>query len=102
MLYAGKLQMAAGWFYFSFGTLYLTHMREEYWTGFTHKLPPPRLVGSFAGRGFWGFESFPVDFRRGGWRGILDGSRLGLLLGGAVGFHLSMECGGESTVASLF
>jgi hypothetical protein len=45
--------MTAACFYFSFSVLYLAHMHEEYWTGFTHKLPPPRLVGTFADRGFW-------------------------------------------------
>jgi len=45
--------MIAGWFYFSFVALYLVHMQEEYWTGFTRTLPPPRLRGAFADRGFW-------------------------------------------------
>ena len=45
--------MSAKWFYFGFVVLYLVHMHEEYWTGFTKKLPPPRLVGIFADRGFW-------------------------------------------------
>ena len=45
--------MYSDWFYFSFSILYLIHMHEEYWTGFTKKLPPPRLVGNFADRGFW-------------------------------------------------
>ena len=50
--------MAAGWFYFSFEVLYLVHMQEEYWTGFTRKLPPPRLVGTFTERGFWVLNPF--------------------------------------------
>jgi hypothetical protein len=45
--------MAAGWFYFGFVALYLVHMQEEYWTGFTRKFPPPRFVGTLADRGFW-------------------------------------------------
>jgi uncharacterized membrane protein (UPF0136 family) len=54
--------MTAGWFYFSFVALYLVHMQEEYWTDFTHKLPPPRLVGSFADRGFWVLNPFLLSF----------------------------------------
>jgi hypothetical protein len=50
--------MAAGWFYFSFVALYLAHMQEEYWSGFTHKFPPPRLVGAFTDRGFWVLNPF--------------------------------------------
>ncbi len=45
--------MTAGWFYFSFVAVYLAHMQEEYWNGFTRKFPPPRLAGTFADRGFW-------------------------------------------------
>jgi hypothetical protein len=33
-------------------------MQEEYWTGFTHKFPPPRIVGVFADRGFWVLNPF--------------------------------------------
>jgi hypothetical protein len=54
--------MTAGWFYFSFVALYLERMQEEYWTGFTHKLPPPRLVGGFADRGFWVLNPFLLSF----------------------------------------
>ena len=54
--------MTAGWFYFSFVALYLVHMQEEYWTGFTRKLPPPRLAGSFADRGFWVLNPFLLSF----------------------------------------
>lgn len=50
--------MSAEWFYFSFVFLYLIHMQEEYWKGFTHKLPPPRLVGTFSDRGFWVWNPF--------------------------------------------
>jgi hypothetical protein len=50
--------MAAGWFYFSFLALYLVHMQEEYWTGFTQKFPPPRLVGTITNRGFWILNPF--------------------------------------------
>jgi hypothetical protein len=50
--------MFSGWFYFGFLALYLVHMQEEYWTGFTHKFPPPRLVGTFADRGFWVLNPF--------------------------------------------
>jgi hypothetical protein len=50
--------MIAGWFYFSFVVLYFAHMHEEYWTGFTKKLPPPRLIGKFADRGFWVLNPF--------------------------------------------
>jgi hypothetical protein len=45
--------LAAQWFYFCFPLLYLAHMHEEYWTGFTQKFPPPRLRGPLADRGFW-------------------------------------------------
>lgn len=41
------------WLYFAFPLLYLAHMHEEYWTGFTRKFPPLRLVGPLADRGFW-------------------------------------------------
>jgi len=54
--------MTAGIFYFSFAALYLVHMQEEYWTGFTRKLPPPRLVGRFADRGFWVLNPFLLSF----------------------------------------
>jgi len=54
--------MTAGIFYFSFAALYLVHMQEEYWTGFTRKLPPPRLVGTFADRGFWVLNPFLLSF----------------------------------------
>ena len=54
--------MTAGWFYFSFVALYLVHMQEEYWSGFTRKLPPPRLVGTFADRGFWVLNPFLLSF----------------------------------------
>jgi hypothetical protein len=54
--------MTAGWFYFSFAALYLVHMQEEYWSGFTRKLPPPRLVGRFADRGFWVLNPFLLSF----------------------------------------
>lgn len=45
--------MLAQWLYFAFPLLYLAHMHEEYWTGFTRKFPPPRLAGPLADRGFW-------------------------------------------------
>jgi len=54
--------MTAEIFYFSFEALYLVHMQEEYWTGFTRKLPPPRLAGSFADRGFWVLNPFLLSF----------------------------------------
>lgn len=54
--------MTAGWFYFSFVVLYLAHMQEEYWNGFTRKLPPPRLAGSFADRAFWVLNPFLLSF----------------------------------------
>jgi hypothetical protein len=54
----GEIQMGAGWFYFSFVALYLVHMQEEYWSGFTHKFPPPRLVGPITHRGFWVLNPF--------------------------------------------
>ncbi len=50
--------MSAEWFYFSFVALYLVHMQEEYWSGFTRKFPPPRLIGPFADRGFWVLNPF--------------------------------------------
>jgi hypothetical protein len=56
------IPMTAGIFYFSFVALYLVHMHEEYWSGFTHKLPPPRLVGTFADRGFWVLNPFLLSF----------------------------------------
>jgi hypothetical protein len=48
--------MAAGWFYFCFPAIYLIHMQEEYWTGFTRKFPPPRFAGTIADKGFWVFN----------------------------------------------
>jgi Protein of unknown function with HXXEE motif len=57
--------MTAGWFYFSFVVVYLVHMQEEYWNGFTRKLPPPRLVGRFAERGFWVLNPFLLSFATG-------------------------------------
>ena len=54
--------MTAGWFYFSFVALYLVHMQEEYWTGFTRKFPPPRLRGAFVDRGFWVLNPFLLSF----------------------------------------
>jgi hypothetical protein len=54
--------MTAGWFYFSLVALYLVHMQEEYWNGFTRKLPPPRLVGTFADRDFWVLNPFLFSF----------------------------------------
>jgi hypothetical protein len=45
--------MTANVFYFSFVALYLTHMHEKYWNGFTQKFPPPRLRGTLTDRGFW-------------------------------------------------
>ena len=57
--------MDAGWFYFSFMALYLAHMQEEYWSGFTRKFPPPRLVGTFANRGFWVLNPFLLSVATG-------------------------------------
>ena len=54
--------MTAGIFYFSFVAIYLAHMQEEYWNGFTRKLPPPRLAGTFAERGFWVLNPFLLSF----------------------------------------
>ena len=45
--------MLAKWLYFAFPLLYLVHMHEEYWTGFTHKFPPPQLAGPLGDRAFW-------------------------------------------------
>ena len=45
--------MAARWLCFAFPLLYLAHMHEEYWTGFTHKFPPPQLAGPLGDRAFW-------------------------------------------------
>jgi hypothetical protein len=53
--------MIAGWFYFSFVVLYLAHMQEEYWTGFTRNLPA-RLTGTFADRGFRVLNPFLLSF----------------------------------------
>ncbi|HTP11729.1 MAG TPA: HXXEE domain-containing protein [Anaerolineae bacterium] len=50
--------MTADWFYFSFVAVYLAHMQEEYWTGFTRKFPPPRMSGTFADKGFWVLNPF--------------------------------------------
>lgn len=54
--------MSAGWFYFSFVAFYLAHMQEEYWNGFTHKLPPPRLAENSAECGFWVLNPFLLSF----------------------------------------
>jgi hypothetical protein len=45
--------MVDRWLYFAFPLLYLAHMHEEYWTGFTRTFPPPRLAGPLADRSFW-------------------------------------------------
>jgi hypothetical protein len=45
--------MIARWLYFAFPLLYLAHMHEEYWTGFTRRFPPPRLADPLTDRGFW-------------------------------------------------
>jgi hypothetical protein len=45
--------MIARWLYFAFPLLYLAHMHEEYWTGFTRKFPPPRWAGPLGDRVFW-------------------------------------------------
>jgi hypothetical protein len=45
--------MIAKWLYFCFPLLYLAHMHEKYWTGFTHKFPPPQLAGPLGDRAFW-------------------------------------------------
>ena len=45
--------MTAKWLYSAFPLLYLAHMHEEHWTGFTLKFPPPQLAGPLGDRAFW-------------------------------------------------
>jgi hypothetical protein len=66
--------MSADCFFFSFVLLYLIHMHEEYWTGFTRMFTPPRFTGALAGGGNINWDTY--------WTALLTGPAIMVVVPG--------------------